>query len=333
MNASKDQLINGIITSMSDSLSKNQLLILLDTLSNYFDEIEIKPKQTTLSSEVVNNYDLIKGYLVIKKVAGSADSTLKQYKYILVKFVDDTNCSLLRCDTNMIRVYLYNLQKRASNTTADNTRRYLNGLFQFLADEGYIEINPCKKIPKIKEEVKIKKFWDDLDIETLRDSCIDKRELALIDLLISTGLRISEVPRIKISDVDWTKRLILIHGKGNKERLVPMSVRAKKHLQEYIIEREYNSIYLFSRSREPYNSEPSKAMISDIFDGIRVRANLPDITIHGLRRWFASHLDKCGVDNNIIQDILGHDSFATTKRHYLDKKLTQMSYEHELHVV
>lgn len=318
----KESIINKVIVSMSNILSKNQLAMLVDTLSITLEDLEINKKKNELTTELVNNYEYLKNYLVVKKVAGVAESTLKMYQYMICKFLDRTKCNLIQCDTNTIRVYLLTLQKDISNTSVDNARRCLNCFFQFLEDEGFIPKNPCRKIPRIKDVDRIQKFWDDLAIETLRDSCINKRELALIDLLISTGLRISEVPKIKITDIDWEKRLILINGKGNKQRLVPFSIRAQKHLLEYINDRGGigTSCFLFCRTRGPLNRQVTKAMIYDVFDTIRKRANIHSITIHGIRRWFASSLDRKGVDSNIIQDILGHESFSTTKKHYLNKK-------------
>lgn len=327
----KEKLINDIITNMKIYLDNNQLLMLFNTLTKYLESVEIAARETAVSVDFADNEKYLSIYLAVKELAGLQPKTLNTYEYHIKKFLDATGCDIPRCTTNTIRKYLNDMQKKSSNTTVDNTRRYLNGFFQFLEDEKYIDTNPVKKIPRIKEEQKIQKFWDDMAIETLRDNCITKRELALIDLLLSTGLRISEVPKIKLADIDWEKRLILIHGKGNKQRIVPFSVRAKKHLHEYLLERGINlSIYLFSRTRKPFDKEPTKAMINDIFDNIRTRANLNDITVHGIRRWVACHMDECGAEATVIQDMFGHSSFNTTKRYYLNKNITHMSHTHSL---
>lgn len=329
--AVKEQLINEIVTEMKIALDNNQLLMLFNTLTKCLDDVEISAKETALSTNFADNEKYLQIYLTVKELSGLQPKTLDTYSYHIKKFFEETGCDVPRCTTNTIRKYLNDMQRKTSNTTVDNTRRYLNGFFQFLENERYIESNPLKKIPKIKEEQKVQKFWDDMAIETLRDNCVNKRELALIDLLLSTGLRISEVPKIKLSDIDWEKRLILIHGKGNKQRIVPFSIRAKKHLHEYLLERGINtSIYLFSRTRKPYDKEPTKSMINDIFDEIRNRAGINDITIHGLRRWVACHMDECGAEATVIQDMFGHSSFNTTKRYYLNKNITNMSHTHHL---
>lgn len=164
----------------------------------------------------------------------------------------------------------------------------------------------------------------------LRDSCKTQRELALIDLLLSTGLRVHEVPKIKVSDIDWTQRIIIIHGKGGKDRVVPFSVRACKHLQDYLQNRQECSVYLFCRTKQPYDKEPSKAMINDIFSKIRKRANIDNLTIHSIRRWTATRMEECGADASVIQDILGHTSFSTTKKYYLNRNIKRLSQVHDI---
>ena len=191
--------------------------------------------------------------------------------------------------------------------------------------------NQKKKIPKIKEDIRFKRFYTDLEIESMRDACINKRELALIDLLISTGLRISEISNILLSEIDWDGRTIVIHGKGGKDRFVPFSIRCKKHLQEYLMERGCNkSQFLFCATKKPYY-KLCKGSISKIVKDIGIRVNLPDITVHCFRRWLASDLNKKGVDPAIIQEILGHSSFTTTQKHYLDKSTNKICYVHNIY--
>lgn len=326
----KEKLINTILTNMNNSLSKSQMSILLSVLTSSFDSVDILPKETALSTSFADNTFYLETYLAVKKLAGLQKSTLNAYKYEIKRFLDETGCDVSKVETNTIRKYLYNRQKYTSNTTVDNTRRYLNCFFQFLVDEKYIDKNPLKPIPKIKEISKYIKFGNDYEIELLRDNCKTDRELALIDLLISTGLRVHEVSQIKLSDIDWNRRIILIHGKGAKDRVVPFSVRACKHLQDYLNNRKQNSPYLFCRTRKPYDIEPSKAMINDLFVKIRNRTGVNDITIHGVRRWFATYMNNHGADSTVLQDIMGHASFSTTKKFYLDKNIQHITQVHNL---
>ena len=237
---------------------------------------------------------------------------------------------LINITTDDVRRFLLNYEKTVCKTTANNCRRNLNIFFQFMEDEEYIIKNPVKKIPKIKEGKKYKRFYTDLEIESMRDACIDRRELALIDLLISSGLRVSEVSNIMLTEIDWESRTIIIHGKGDKDRIVPFTVRCKKHLQEYLLERGKISEYLFCAYKKPYN-KLSTGTINKIVKTVGTRIGLPDITVHCFRRWLASDLNKKSVDPTIIQEILGHASFETTQKHYLSKSYDKMSYIHNIY--
>lgn len=212
--------------------------------------------------------------------------------------------------------------------TAAGTSMYFFNLWK---TKNILKKNPVKKISKIKEGTKYKKFYTDLEIESMRDACINKRELALIDLLISTGLRVSEISNILISEIDWEERTIIIHGKGGKDRIVPFSVRCKKHLQEYLIERNYGlSPFLFCSSKFPHN-KLCKCSIGKIVKDIGYRIGLQDITVHCFRRWFATDLNKKGVDPITIQEILGHSSFDTTQKHYLNNSTNKICYIHNIY--
>lgn len=203
----KEKLINIILTGMNNSLSKSQMSILLSVLTSSFEKVNITANETALSTGFADNEFYLDAYLTVKKLAGLQESTLEAYKYEIKRFFDIAGCDIPRVETNTIRKYLYDRQKVSSNKTVDNIRRYLNCFFQLLADENYIAKNPVKQIPKIKDESRIARFGNDYEMELLRDCCKTERELALIDLLISTGLRVHEVLQIKLDDIDWNQRI------------------------------------------------------------------------------------------------------------------------------
>lgn len=326
----KEKLINMILTGMNGTLSRDQSAMLLSVLTSALESVEVTPNETALSSAFADNNFYINTYLAVKKLAGLQESTLIAYEYEIKRFVDVTGCDIPRVETNTVRKYLYDRQKISSNKTVDNIRRYLNCFFQFLADEGYVPKNPVRQIPKIKDESRMARFGSDYEIELLRDNCKTDKELALMDLLISTGLRVHEVPQIKLTDINWDNRIILIHGKGAKDRIVPFSVRAAKHLQDYLQGRKEKSVYLFCRTKKPFDEQMSKDTISSMFRRIRKRAGIKDITIHGVRRWFATYMNDHGADSTVLQDIMGHASFATTKKFYLDKNIQHITQVHSL---
>lgn len=312
------------------NLSNVEMQKLIDTFTVVFAEYDVVTHKYEISTNVCGNAELVKSYMESKKLEGIADSSINAYIGALRKFYLYTGMDFKMVDTNTIRKYLLDYEKSVSKTTVNNSRRYLNNFFQFLEDEKYIEKNPCKPIKKIKEDQKIKRFYTDLEMESMRDSCYTKRELALIDLLLSTGIRIDEIHKIKLKEINWDEKTILIHGKGNKERLVPISIRCKKHLQDYLNNRDAsNSEYLFVSERSPYK-KIGKDAVNKIVKSIGQRCGLTDISVHCFRRWFASDLNKKGVDPTVIQEILGHASFETTNKHYLSKSDKKIRYLHEV---
>ena len=328
----KEFLFKTTTRAINDELGLNQYQMntILNILTSVFQDIDCISSKNILSVNKSSNDIIIKNFSGCKQLAGIAKSSIEQYVLSINKLIEFTKMDLINITANDIRKYLLYYQKSVSKTTADNRRRNLNVFFQFMEDEGYITKNPCKRIPKIKEDIKYKRFYTDMEIESMRDACINKKETALIDLLCCTGMRVSEVSNIKISEIDWENRTIIVHGKGNKDRIVPFTIRCKKHLQEFIIERGVGlSEYLFCTTRKPFNNM-SKSSIQKLLKIVGERVNLKEITVHCFRRWLASDLNRKGMDSNLIQEILGHTSFTTTQKHYLDKSIDKMHYAYNL---
>lgn len=329
----KDYLFKTVVRILGeemhfDNIQMNQSI---NILTNVFNGVDFISSENMLSTERCKDSIIIKNFEGCKKMSGIKDNSIKQYILSISALSHFCNKELINITTDDIRRFLLLYEKSVCKTTADNCRRNLNVFFQFMEDEEYILKNPVKKIPKIKEDIRYKRFYTDLEIESMRDACINRRELALIDLLISTGLRVSEISNILLSEIDWDSRTIIVHGKGGKDRFVPFSIRCKKHLQEYLAERGYNkSQFLFCTIRKPYH-KLCKGSITKMIKDIGIRVNLPDITVHCFRRWLASDLNKKGIDPAIIQEILGHSSFSTTQKHYLDKTTNKVCYLHNIY--
>lgn len=328
----KDYLFKVTVRMFNEEMHLNDIQIQksINILTNVFSGVDFISSQNMLSVDKCKNSTIIRNFIGCKKIAGIKDSSLEQYIYSVTALLRFCQKDLISVTTDDIRRFLLEYEKTVCKTTANNCRRNLNVFFQFMENEEYITKNPVKKIPKIKEGKKYKKFYTDLEIESMRDACINKRELALIDLLISSGLRVSEVSNILLSEIDWDSKTIIIHGKGDKDRIVPFTVRCKKHLQEYLFERGRISDYLFCSSKSPHN-KLSTGTINKIVKTVGARAGLPNITVHCFRRWLASDLNKKSVDPTIIQEILGHASFETTQKHYLSKSYDKISYIHNVY--
>ena len=330
----KDYLFKLVVRMIGEDMhfDSAQMTRVMNIITTVFSDVDFVATENMLSTDRCNNEVIIKNFIGCKRMGGVKDSSLKQYNWTILAFLRFcSNKDLTNITTDDIRRYLLYYEKSVCKKTANNCRINLNVFFQFMEDEEYIAKNPVRKIPKIKEDIKYKRFYTDLEIESMRDACTDKRELAIVDLLISTGLRVTEVSNILLSEINWEQRTIVVHGKGSKDRVVPFSVRCKKHLQEYLLQRGINiSSYLFCSQRKPYY-KLSKDSINKIIKNIGARVELPDITVHCFRRWLASDLNKKGVDPTIIQQILGHTTFETTQKHYLSKSYDKISYIHNIY--
>lgn len=329
----KDQLIKLAVRNLSKEMCFNNLQNnqAINILTATFANVDFTASEYMLSTDRCKNEIIIKNFMGCKKMSGIKDNSIEQYVLSISTMIRFLNKDFVDIDTNDIRRFILHYEQSVSKVTANNCRRNLNVFFQFMEDEGYIVKNPVKRIPKIKEEKRFKKFYTDLEIESMRDACKNKRELALIDLLISTGLRVSEVSNVLLSEINWEEKTIIIHGKGDKDRIVPFSVRCKKHLQEYLLERGISiSDYLFCSFKEPYN-KLSTDTINRTVKTVGKRVGLPNITVHCFRRWLASDLNKKSVDPVVIQSILGHASFETTQKHYLSNSYDKISYIHNIY--
>jgi Site-specific recombinase XerD len=330
----KDYLFKTIVRLFSEEFDFNgaQMNKSLEILTLAFADIDFVSSKHLLSTEKCKNSIILKNFQGCKLMQGTKQTSVSQYIRSIQNFIKFTQKDLICVVSDDVRKYLLYYERHVSKTTADNCRRNLNILFQFMEDEGYILKNPIKKIPKIKDDIRYKRFYTDMEIESIRDACETQKELALVDLLASTGLRVSEVSNILLSEISWDERTIIIHGKGGKDRVVPISIRCKKHLQEYLLQRGINiSPYLFCSTKKPFGKMCSYS-INKILHAVGGRVGLPDITVHCFRRWFATTLNKRGADLTVIQDIMGHASFETTQKHYLDKSVQKIQRVYDLYV-
>lgn len=329
----KDYLLKTAVRNLSEEMSfdNQQCNQAMNILTATFSDVNFIATENMLSVDRCQNEIILKNFMGCKKMSGIKDSSIEQYIISTSTLLRFINKNLIDINTNDVRRFILHYEQTVSKVTANNCRRNLNVFFQFMEDEGYILKNPVKRIPKIKEEKRFKRFYTDLEIESMRDACENKREIALIDLLISTGLRVSEVSNVLLSEINWDEKTIIIHGKGDKDRIVPFSVRCKKHLQEYLLERGISiSDYLFCTSRKPYG-KLSTGAINQIVQKVGTRIGLPKITVHCFRRYMASDLNKKDVSPVIIQGILGHSSFETTQKHYLADSYDKISYIHNVY--
>lgn len=315
----KERVISNIKTGILSicQTTNTDIYQIMIVISHELQNINMSEDKELPSVDVIDNYKICKNFLATKKIEGLSDNTITAYKYSIKKMLSYFNCDVKDITTNDLRIFFAEYNKTTSLVTVDNMRRNLNSFFQWLEDENYIDKNPCKKVKKIKSPQKIKTPLSTVEIEKIRDCCLkdnNSRNLALIDLLLSTGARCEEVTNIKLSDCDFENKNIKIHGKGSKDRVVYMSERCRMHLVQYLNQRTHTSEYLFCNNQ---CNKLTTEGLSHIMREIGNKAGVEKCQIHRFRKYFASSLFRKGCDIIYVQKLLGHAKLDTTKKHYL----------------
>ena len=298
-----------ILNEMSGYLSISQMKKLQEVIVNVFAENEPEKRD-------IANADFLKLFLDAKKVEGCSERTIKFYRATIEHFMYQIKTPARKISTEEIREYLAEYQKNnnCSNVTIDNVRRNLSSFFSWLEEEDYILKSPMKRIHKIKTKVVVKNVISDEGIEKLRDNCESKRDLAIIDLLYSTGIRVGELVNLNIDDIDLDGRECVVYGKGDKERKVYFDAKAKVHIEEYINSRTDTNSALFVTLDAPYD----RLKISGVEIRLRQlgrKLQLERIHPHKFRRSMATRAIDKGMPIEQVQKILGHSQIDTTMQY------------------
>ena len=250
----KEQIINDILRSMQTSLNNAQLLQLRDVLQQAMAGVEITPQ--TDGSKVVDftNEQLLTMFLDAKRVEGCSTKTIRYYETTLRKLFDGLKMQMVHVKTEDLRTYLSNYKQKTncSKSNIDNLRRIFSSFFSWLEDEDLILKSPVRRIHKVKSEKQVKETYSDETLEALRDGCTSLRDLAMIDLLASTGIRVSELVGLNRADIDFEGRECVVFGKGSKERPVYFDARTKVHLKNYLDSRTDENPALFVTLQNPH---------------------------------------------------------------------------------
>lgn len=252
-------------------------------------------------------------FLAAKRVEGCSDKSLKYYSSTIKKMLLSIGKTENKITTSDLRIYLddYQCKNKVSRVTIDNVRRILSTYFSWLEDEDYIDKSPVRRIHKVKTTKIVKETYSDEALECMRDQCENLRDLAMIDFLASTGVRVGELVNLNRQDIDFVNRECIVLGKGNKERKVYFDARTKIHLQNYISSRTDNNDALFVSLLQPYN----RLQISGVEIMLRnlgKTLNIPKVHPHKFRRTLATMAIDKGMPIEQVQKLLGHQSIDTT---------------------
>lgn len=269
--------------------------------------------EKNLSLEDSSNTELITRFISAKKVEGCSARTLQYYETTIIHAVSDIGKNILFIDTDDLRNYLSNYQEQrsSSKSTIDNIRRILSSFYAWLEDEDIVIKSPVRRIHKVKSGSVVKDTFTDEELEMIRDNCDNIRDLAMIDLLSSTGMRVGELVNLNRGDVDLNQRECIVLGKGDKQRVVYFDARTKLHLEEYLSERTDSNESLFVSLNKPH-SRLSIGGIESRIKSIGVRSSLDDVHPHKFRRTMATQAIDKGMPIEQVQRLLGHVRIDTT---------------------
>ena len=298
-----------VLNEMSEYLTVEQMKKLQEVIVKTFAENEA-PKTE------ISNDEFLKMFLDAKRIEGCSDRTIKYYRVTIEHLLKNVVSPIRKITTEMMRAYLVDYQKinNCGKTTVDNIRRNISSFFSWLEEEDYILKSPMRRIHKIKTQKTVKNIISDEEIEKLRDNCKNIRDTAMIDLLYSTGIRVGELVKLNIEDIDFSERECVVFGKGDKERRVYFDAKSKIHLKNYIESRKDNNPALFVTLNAPYD----RLKISGV--EIRIRElgrmlNLEKVHPHKFRRTMATRAKDKGMPIEQVQKILGHSQIDTTMQY------------------
>lgn len=299
-------IIRLIEERMIPHLNTHQQQALHDTLIQCFAEQEMQKR-------IDDNQHLVSLFLAAKRVEGCSEKTVRYYDSTIRNVLTNVQKDIKTITTDDLRIYLDDYQKRsqASKVTIDNIRRILSSFFSWLEDEDYIVKSPVRRIHKVKTCKTVKETYSDEALELMRDNCECVRDLAIIDILSSTGMRVGELVRLNRSDIDFENRECIVLGKGNKQRKVYFDARTKIHLQSYLRARVDENEALFVALQKPYD----RLQISGVEIRLRElgrKLEINKVHPHKFRRTLATMAIDKGMPIEQVQQLLGHQSVDTT---------------------
>ena len=313
----REKLISDIEQQMLKVIDNSQLEILHRTLTVCLSHYDIA--ESNISQE--NEPDFVEVFLAAKRIEGCSEKSLLYYNRTITKMLTTIGKSAKHITTDDLRGYLsdYQDKKHSSKVTIDNIRRILSSFFSWLEDEDYIIKSPVRRIHKVKTAKTVKETYSDEDLERMRDGCEEIRDLAMIDMLSSTGMRVGEMVTLNRSDIDFHERECVVVGKGDKERVVYFDARTKMHLQKYLDSRTDENEALFVSLNAPYK----RMKIGGIEARLRElgkRLGVERVHPHKFRRTLATMAIDKGMPIEQLQKLLGHQRIDTTLQYAMVKQ-------------
>ena len=314
----KQKIMEEIMQQMLPHLDNAQLQKLEEVLEHSLFMYEISSKYTETEDD---SQKLIDAFVYAKRIEGCSEKTLKYYRTTIETMTEAIDKGVRHMQTDDLRAYLTEYQEKhgSSRVTIDNIRRILSSFFSWLEDEDHILKSPVRRIHKVKTATNIKETYTDEELEKMRDNCTELRDLAIVDMLASTGMRIGEMVLLNKADINFNERECVVFGKGDKERVVYFDARTKIHLQNYIDGRTDDDPALFVTLRAPHE----RIKIGGIESRLREMGKALEIDKvhpHKFRRTLATMAIDKGMPIEQLQQLLGHKRIDTTLQYAMVKQ-------------
>lgn len=312
----REELICDIERRMLPFLDNAQLRRLRMVLEQCFSDVSVSRSNDVERNDERSNEELLDAYLNAKRVEGCSNKTIKYYGATIGRAIRQLQTPVTRLDTESLRKYLSDYQEinNCSKASLDNVRRILSSFFSWLEDEDYIVKSPVRRIRKIKSTQTIKETYSDEALEQMRDSCANIRDLAMIDFLASTGVRVGELVKLNRADINFNERECVVLGKGDKERVVYFDARTKIHLLSYLESRSDDNPALFVSLAKPH----ARLEISGVESRLRLigrSLKIGRVHPHKFRRTLATRAIDKGMPIEQVQRLLGHAKVDTTMQY------------------
>ena len=313
----KRELIHTVLSQMMPYLNNDQAARLQEVLEHSLFHVTVSQEEIRAEDKVAP----LEAFISAKKVEGCSDKTLAYYRKTVQDMLDAIGKPAQQIMTDDLRKYLsdYQEQRGAGKVTIDNIRRILSSFFSWLEDEDYILKSPVRRIHKVKTAKVVKDTYTDEALEKMRDGCGNLRDLAIIDMLASTGMRVGELVLLNREDINFEERECVVLGKGNKERVVYFDARTKIHLQNYLESRTDNSSALFVGLRAPHN-RLSIGGVESMLRELGQELSIPKVHPHKFRRTLATTAIDKGMPIEQVQQLLGHQKIDTTLHYAMVKQ-------------
>ena len=328
-----EHLRNALLMELQPNFDSSTIDLILNKLDKVAADYDFTEKVTSLAVIEDEIPKIVKTYLASKKLEGVSDNTIEFYGTVLKLFFTTLRKDVQNIETNEIRLFLatYQMNRGIANRTLDKYRQILNGFFTWCTDEEYIIKNPCRNIKEIKYEAKQRHSLTRFQLERLRRACKTKRELAIVDVLYSTGCRVSELINMKFEDVNEPEHSISIVGKGKKHNTVYLNDNAQISLGEYLKERQGDSKYIFVSDYKPHGRLSSRS-VEVIVKRLGKEIGIETLSPHILRHTSATLALQSGMPLTQVQKMLGHSSPNTTQI-YAETSQCDVANSHQKYVV